>query len=423
MIKPLFKMGREDTIVFVLTVFLISCFLIFEKYTWGKYALFLTSGFIYLVDSLSNKGKLVLTLDKYHKCFGSFLIICFASSIWAISSTNAIEWSRSIFNNILCMTLIYPFYSRKKDISMLLSIIMCSSYLIALYAIWFYGFDTLFASSYTQYLRLGNDFSNINTIGLFCAFGLLIQFERIITERKVKWYYVFSIPSVIVLAATQSRKAVLALALGAIIIAVLNSSDKKNFLKTIYKYILIVLAIMIVLYIISKISIFSGVTERLKQLLYIITGTGELDSGTINRQKYVELGIRIWRQHPIGGVGINCPRIINQRVFGEYVYLHNNYVELLCGVGLIGFICYYYMYYYIIKNLLLYKNKHHRYYIIGITFSLLLLIMDYGMVSYYSKLQAFYFMVLFLNVKCLYKDNSNNKAIPKGVSLYGTKYK
>lgn len=399
---------QTDRIVFILTVFLLSCFIIFEKYEWGKYALFVASGLVYLVD-LSISRRLVLRIDILHKCYGMFVIFCFSSVLWAISKANALEWSRSLLNNLICITLIFPYYSRKKDISMLLSIIMWSSHFISLYTIWFYGLEKLFASSYTQNVRLGNDFSNINTIGMFCAFGLLVQIESMISEKRIRWYVVFFVPELIVVAATQSRKAAMILLLGILIIALLNNTDKRNAKKTIVNTIGILLVVSMILYGVSLISIFSGVTERLNQLFSVVTGSGELDSGTINRQNYIQLGIQTWLQYPLGGVGINCTKIVNQRAFGESVYLHNNYVELLCGVGIVGFIVYYFMYFYIIRTLLKNRLKKPRFFNIGITWIILLLIADYGMVSYYSKIQAFYFMMMFLNVKCL-KNYQNGSA-------------
>lgn len=413
---------QTDRIVFVLTVFLLSCFMIFEKYGWGKYAFFVASGLIYLVDLLSSR-KLVLKIDKIHKCFGIFVLFCFMSVLWAINRNNALEWSKSLLNNLICITLLYPYYSKKRDISLLLSVIMWSSYTIAIYTILYYGVDKLLASSYTQYIRLGNDFSNVNVIGMFCAFGLLVQFERIMNDKRIRWYVVFALPSLIVVAATQSRKAVIVLVVGAILIAVLRSSDKRRIGKTIIQYFVIILSLVFVMYLISRISIFSGVSERFNLLLSAITGDGNVDSGTLNRQNYIELGMRTWLQYPFGGVGINCPRLINAREFGENVYLHNNYVELLCGVGIAGFLIYYYMYFYLIIRLMKNRIKNKRFYIIGITWTLLLLIIDFGAVSYYSKIQAFYFMMLFINVKCLTSDKYENvKKLTSDHILEGAEY-
>lgn len=404
-------MNQSDKIVFILMVFLLSCFLIFEKYSWGKYAFLVASGTIFLIDTLQQKKRFMLLIDRFHVFFASFVLFCALSSLWAINSSYALEWSRSLLNNLIFVILIFPYFSRKKDISMLLSIIMWSSYIIAFYTIWYYGLDRLFMSSYSQYIRLGNDYSNINTIGMFCAIGLLVLIERIMSERIINWYTIFSIPAIIVVAATQSRKAVIILVLGSLMMAVLKSTDKKNIIRTIKKYVFIAVAVGGLLFLTSKVSIFSGVTERLEQLFSVITGKGSLDSGTVNRKKMIELGFQTWLQHPIGGVGVNCPRLINESIYGENSYLHNNFIELLCGVGIVGFLLYYNMFYYIIRSHIRYKRNNQRYFVFGIVLSIALLIIDYGMVSYYSKIQCFYLMVLFLNVRSISENSDTEQVI------------
>lgn len=399
MVKQSLRKKYTDRIVFILTVFLLSCFLIFEKYTWGKYAFFLASGLIFFIDISSNPKKMVLTIDRIHKCFGLFVIFCFLSVLWAINRSNALEWSKSLLNNLICITLIYPYYSKKKDVFTLFSVVMWASYIIAIYTIWFYGLHRLFASSYTQYVRLGNDFSNINTVGMFCAFGLIVQFGKLLYERRITWSFLFVIPSIIVVAATQSRKAIISVILGLIILTVSKNSFDRNIIKKIIKWILAFIIIGLLLFILSRLSIFAGVTERLKAFLPFISKVGTTDSSTLNRMSYIELGIKTWTKYPLGGVGINCPRIFNYLQRGENMYLHNNYVELLCGVGIVGFVIYYYMYFILLKGLIHYRENNNQLFSLGITWMILLFIMDFGMVSYYSKINIFYLMILFLCVK------------------------
>ena len=82
-------------------------------------------------------------------------------------------------------------------------------------------------------------------------------------------------------------------------------------------------------------------------------------------------------------------------------YLHNNYIELLAGGGIIGAAVYYSMYVYLLTKtwkLRLYKNDEYG---ICLIVMLLLLIVDWGSVSCYSKSTYFYFMLFNLQVKNL----------------------
>lgn len=91
-------------------------------------------------------------------------------------------------------------------------------------------------------------------------------------------------------------------------------------------------------------------------------------------------------------------------LMGFDAYMHNNFIEILCATGLIGFILYYGMYVYILKNLIKYKNGNKRSYIFGLMWLVISLIMDVGMVSYYGKTQCFYMLVQFLNVYYMKKN-------------------
>lgn len=260
------------------------------------------------------------------------------------------------------------------------------------------------AASKTQYVRLGNDYSNINTVGMFCAFGVVIQFDKWIYDKKFQISMPFILISIFVVACTQSRKALMLIIIGCVFILVLKNYNNKNFGKSVVKIIASLAAIGIVLFMISQISVFSGVQERLAQLFSVFTGKGELDSGSVNRQFLVELGFKVWKMHPILGVGLNCTRIIVNQVMGFDAYMHNNFIEILCATGLIGFILYYGMYVYILKNLIKYKNGNKRSYIFGLMWLVISLIMDVGMVSYYGKTQCFYMLVQFLNVYYMKKN-------------------
>lgn len=91
-----------------------------------------------------------------------------------------------------------------------------------------------------------------------------------------------------------------------------------------------------------------------------------------------------------------------QNKFG--LYAHNNYMEILANLGLIGMVLFYTIYFIVIKNILKLQNKSSRYFLFG--FILILLLMDNAMVSYTSK--STFFMLIFIMI---YVENEKGKAV------------
>lgn len=389
-----------NQIIWILTVVLLAGFIILEKYSWGKYFFLLISGLIFAIDNLTHRGSSI-PLGPFQIRFGLFIAYCFMTSLWALRSSNAIEFSITLVLIYICLLLIAPYYIRQNDISELLSAIMWASVIVAIYTVSFYGIDTLIAASKTQYVRLGNDYSNINTVGMFCAFGVVVQFEKWLYNKKFQFSMPFLLICVLVVACTQSRKALLLMVGGCVIIATMKNYNKEDIMKSVFKIMGIVLVLGALVFLISQIGIFSGVQERLRYFVSFLSGTGELDSGSINRQLMAELGIKVWKEHPLFGVGLNCTRIVVNQSMGQDAYMHNNFVEVLCATGLVGFLLYYSMYVYILRQLIKYREYDKQYFIFGIMWFAVSLIMDLGMVSYYGKTQCFYLFVQFINVSMM----------------------
>ena len=87
--------------------------------------------------------------------------------------------------------------------------------------------------------------------------------------------------------------------------------------------------------------------------------------------------------------------------------MHNNYIELLAGKGVIGLLAYYSMYLYVAYNLIRYRDIHSNEYIMVLILFLSQIVMDMGMVSYESKSTYFYMMLFYLEVQLLRKGRKH----------------
>lgn len=193
-------------------------------------------------------------------------------------------------------------------------------------------------------------------------------------------------------------------------ILILKNLDNKSFIKKFFKIFITIILLLIIGIVIVKLNVFGEINGRMLGLIAGFTGKGEVDHSTWLRQGYIQLGLEAFQKSPIIGMGIDNARLMTRALYGYDHYLHNNYVELLADVGALGFGTYYLMYMYILKKeFKLIKIKDRELYAI-VTITVILLIMDYGMVSYYAKETYFYLTVIFLKIYQL-KNNSNEGTV------------
>jgi len=407
------KNNRRDKIVWCLTVLLITTFTIFETYTWGKFAFLAVAIIIYGIYYLRT-GQLLFPLEPFQIFMLLFSAFVFLSSLWALSFSDAAEKGITLLQIMVSFSLMYIYYRDAEDMENLLSAIKWAGYLVALYTIQFYGVSVLMSS--TSAVRLANSFSNVNTIGLLCALACVVQTFQFIYST-LNWQIVMMVPCVLVISATQSRKALVFVAVGVFALYVIKSREERSSLKVFRGIIIGIILLFILYYAISNLDIFSGLNYRMQTLLAALTGEGRVDQSTKIRNDMVKLGIEWWLKYPIGGVGIGSPHIIASQNVGADHYLHNNFAELLCGGGSVGFCLYYAMHLYLFVNLLKYKRNDYKMFSFAIVWLVLMVFMDYGMVSYYSKNQWFYLMVQFLNLRFMRKkkgrvhDESNENSL------------
>ena len=112
------------------------------------------------------------------------------------------------------------------------------------------------------------------------------------------------------------------------------------------------------------------------------------------RFAYTELGLKLFKENPILGIGIGNANLYTQMYYGNNHYLHNNYVELLACGGIVGFTIYYSIWIYLLITFIRYRKFREKEYDICLILFLINLILDYGAVSYYDK-SRYVFLLLY----------------------------
>lgn len=395
-----------DKVIWILCVaFLSSIYILFES-TFGSVIVLGLAILIFVLEGLKNGGQVTLSLGRYHFNVLLFALFCLASSIWAWDSSASFKMSMTIFQILICMALIYPTFAQADSIDGLLKVIMWTGYIVSVYSIFYYGQDII--GMLVGGVRLENAFNNVNILGMLAAMTIIITVYYLVNDG-FKLRYCLAITAIIMLAATGSRKALIMVVLGIMAVLAFKNMNNTNFIKIVARIFITIIFVAILIYFLSKLSIFGGLITRMQGLLALISDDAKATAETpILRGLYIKIGLEQFKQTPILGIGISNSGILISQYFGYKTYLHNNFVELLACGGIVGFVIYYSMYMYIAVNILKRRPVWDKETPIVLTLILLLVLMDYGSVSYYSKTTYFFLMIGYIYVQILKRKESND---------------
>lgn len=192
---------------------------------------------------------------------------------------------------------------------------------------------------------------NSNGVGISLCFAIFSGFILFVNQRRhlllrVLYYATASLMIVAILL-TGSRKSLLILLMP--IFYFLYKKQKRHFLLLL---LLTPLIAWFVYELIMNVEVFyETIGKRIEEMIAIMSNdtTGNEDT---SRTILIEFGLNKFVENPILGVGINNFRVLSDVIFpGKNFYAHNNYIEMLVDVGIVGFIIYYSSYIYIYTRL------------------------------------------------------------------------
>lgn len=346
------------------------------------------------------KNNFKFCKSKFYITFSSFIFICFLSIFWAISPEDSITMLITLMQLFFLSVFLFNYLKTMNKLHFFLKSIMYAGAFFAIYVISYYGFSN-YIKGLLVGIRMGAEIANVNTIGVSTSIAAIIGGYYYIYEGFKKRYLAVVVMSSFVALGTGSRKVLLIIIIGAFLLYLLKI-NKKNTLKVI----LGIIALGLIIYNVLHLEYFSTILYRFEKLLNIFSGTETVDASTLARMKLIEIGIDQFIKTPFTGVGIGNTHFLAQNYLGHNYYLHNNYVELLASIGFFGTIAFYSMYLIPLGKMLKKVLKKHKVTIICFVIGLLQLMLQIGMVAYYSKFTYIYIILLFLASES--KDNSKD---------------
>ncbi len=314
----------------------------------------------------------------YTTSFLVFVIVCYISSFYAISSETSLVMTRTLLLIWVLIFSIYNYIDDFKGVRKVINYYIVAGLLASLYI--------LVTSDWSTIGRFGEQLGNVNSVGLMIGFAFIFTSYYISSEKKYSLIPIATIMLPVILI-TGSRKAIILIS-GAVLLMVVIRKGlvfKSRVLKTTIAIILVLLLIFVTF---NVEPLYQILGVRLEGFIQLFVDPSEIDSSLNTRIYMLQSGIDYFLEKPFLGYGINNYRFLYaEEVYGIETYSHNNIIELLVGIGLIGTIIYHY-------NLLLllfrgmknyYKKLNTDIYLPVIVITIMYILLSPTMIFYYSK--------------------------------------
>lgn len=360
--------------------------------------------------------SLLIQITKKRFKFTSLLgwiifFICFAltSVLWAPSSSNVLALNTTFLQLgfvVFCFT---NNIEKNEDIERVLSFVVISLIYSALLLVIKTPSDVWGTE------RIGNEIGlHSNDVGFRFAIGVIISFYFI--KFKSRYYYLLPIVGFIFLVLySGSRKGLIMVLIGLIACIVYSGKKQVSYKDLLVKILKVCLAfgvfIGIMYFVMNNETFYSIIGVRMESLFSAFSGESLGDASIVERDFFKQQAWNLFLDNPILGYGHNCfSNYLSSINYGFLTYSHNNYLEILSALGIVGFLIYYSMIISMIINLFKLftkKDKNRGLLFISILFLILICLVSWWQVNYSSK----FLMVMYSLIYMFIRINKEERAI------------
>lgn len=216
---------RNHNLIFIATILYYAGSYIAETLPGGQLILVVAIGLMAFAILSTTGGKIPVKNNGFIAYIFIFLLFCVTSRLWAEDPSLSVNKINGLIFILIGMIIIHLSYLGYTSVEDLLKAIMYGGYIVILYAFFRYrlgGILRLVAND----ARITNDLFNANTIGMCAAYALVINIYYIFYEH-IKVRDIFMLPAIVLLVLSQSRKAILIVALGVVGIYIFRNLNKR----------------------------------------------------------------------------------------------------------------------------------------------------------------------------------------------------
>lgn len=340
-----------------------------------------------------------------------FLSFCWLSYLWTYDTATSLRYLPTISFVYICnIALLVLLHYTDYSVFYWFRLFVFASVAMCIYFLYKEGFH------YGVDDVRGDTEINLNTIGMLsafsCSLAVFFYIEEVESRFRIMWMGIILL-FIFMILLSASRKA---LVIPIIIFSIYKvfSGGLSNVPKNVFISLLLV---CLCLWMVLSIPIlYEMIGYRVEGLIngYLSTD-GEVDSSTSTRMMLIEFGMLIFPQEMWLGHGIATFRFLKEAMLGGTAYYaHNNYIELLVDIGLIGTVLYYSFYIFVLFKLYKHIRKTtDRFSIILFAIIVALMISQYGFVAYYNLFVNILLtlIVYYVLIETDYSDDSEEELV------------
>ncbi len=323
-------------------------------------------------------------------CMFLFVGFCVASVLWARDPGRSLTMAlRTLPLLAIFGFTLYNYAVWLRKVPLIFNLVYAAGVVLAVYTVFNEGGPGAYVRLLFDGVRAGTEVNNVNTIGLAAGVSALIAFGYVYRCRKWAHIVPFAL-CVFVALGTGSNKAVVLIVAGCVLILAL-AAYQNGTLWAFLKVVFAVAALALVVWFLLQLPIFATISHRIEGTVNAFLGQGRVDGSASTRIELSVAGIEQFAKTPLLGIGINNGALVALDAVGHDYYLHNNYVELLVGVGVVGTALFYAMFLLPMRKMV--RGMKKSGWMIAVVVAILLgwLFIQVGAVCYYSKITYVYF--------------------------------
>ena len=186
----------------------------------------------------------------------------------------------------------------------------------------------------------------------------------------------------------------------------ISNDNRDNIVKNASKIVIVILIGFVGYYALLHVPfLYSMAGHRIESMVAGLFGTdAAVDSSTSTRLNLIQWGIEWFKERMWFGYGIDNYRFVLHSYHSNWslaYYAHNNYVELLVDVGLIGTIVYYFNYVWMLVSSARNVRKITKQELLFIGILVAIMISEYGLVTYYDKYIQVILLLIWMIIETL----------------------